>query len=252
MHKRVEKLAAKLNCSEQDIIKLFFKAPSLFFQSTKTLISKMNSAKKAFKSTQKEFIKTIHKQPQLLYLNTETMIQNITDTANLLGIPKEKLIKTALKQPQLFEQKPQTILYNVTESAKLIGCPEQEFIKQAFGQPCLFCQKPETNSRKTKIANYYRKLKNLPPQNSVAQVSDKKLYNLVIGLLIKGEELKVSNKSKINVFRFNLEKYLKSNPDINFNIKIPNDEIVPGFIKYVQDTSLKILGRNIFEFEIYK
>lgn len=250
LHKRVKELAAKLDCTEQDIAKLFFRAPSLFFQTTKTLITKMKESRKAFQCTQKEFIKTVFKQPQLLYLNTETMLQNMTETARLIGIDREKFIKTALKQPQLLEQKPQTIFNNVTESAKLIGCTEQEFIKQALGQPCLFCQKPETNARKTKISNYYRRLKNIPPQNNVLQVSDKKLYNHVIGLLIKREELKSSNCSKINVLKFNLEAYLKTNPGTCFNITIPNDEIVPEFIKYVQNTSLEILGKNIFEFNI--
>lgn len=250
MQQRIKELAKGLDCTEQEIIKLLYKAPILNFHTPQTLINKVKESKKAFQCTKKEFIKTVFKQPQLLYLNKETMMQNITETANLLGIPKEKLIKTALKQPQLFEQNPQTILHNVTESVRLIGCTKQDFIKHALAQPCLFCQKPETNSRKADIANYYRKLKNIPPQNTISQVSDKKLYNPIIGLLIQREELKTFNKSKINVFKFNLENYLKSNPDCQFSFEIPNDKIVDGFIKYVQDTSVNSLGKNVFEFKV--
>ena len=247
---RIEELANGLDCTEQEIIMLMFRAPILNFHAPQTLMTKVKESQKAFGCTREEFIKTVFKQPRLLYLNTETMMQNITETANLLGVAKEILMKKALKQPQLFEQKPQTILNNVIGTANLIRCTKQDFVKQALAQPCLFCQKPETNARKANIANYYRKLKNIPFQNSISQVSDKKLYNQIIGLLIKREELKIFNESKINVFKFNLETYLKSNQDMNFYFEIPNDEIVPEFIKYVQDTSVRLIGKNIFEFRI--
>ncbi len=252
INQRIKELSRGLDCTEQEIKDLLLRAPILNFHAPQTLISKVKAAKKAFNCTQAEFIRTVFKQPQLLYLNLDTMLQNITETAKLLDMSKEILMKKALKQPQLFEQKPQTILDNVMGSARLIGCTKQEFIRQSLAQPCLFCQKPETNARKANIANYYRKLKNVPFQNTVAQVSDKKLYNQIIGLLIKREELKIFNESKINVCKFKLDKYLKSNSQINFYFEIPDDEIVDGFIKYVQDTSVKLLGKNIFEFQVMK
>lgn len=236
-----------LKCSVEKYVKIGLKQPSLFFTKPITLLKNIEKSSELLRCSFEDFVKAGLKQPNLFYQKPETLMDNATKSSELLNCSFEKFVKAGLQQPQLFCLKPETLLKNVTESAQILGCSIEDFTETCLKQPSLFCMKPETLGKKLKLENYYRKLQNKDVTNKLARFdSDKKVYSKILGILIKNAD---KNSIK-NVNDYDLEQFLKANQDKTFSLEIPQDEVAEDFIKFVQETSIKTIGKNIFEFKI--
>ena len=49
---------------------------------------------------------------------------------------------------------------------------------------------------------------------------------------------------------FNLKNFIKAFENRTFSFEIPKDEAAENFIRFVQETSINTIGKNIFEFKI--
>jgi len=283
LQNNITKLSQLLKCPKDKLVKTALHYPQIFYRNPEVLNNNMEQLAQSLKCTKVELINAIFRQPILLCRTPESIISNVTLTSELLGCPPEEFTKTALKQPSLFMRTPKSIEENVNKSAELLKCTKEEFtsaglkhgalftirpetlfdnaqktatllnmseatfIQSALRKPSYFCMKPESLLEKRKILNYYKKLQNLPPANIINVQSNKSLYSEIIRLLIQKTD---PENPSYYVKAFNFEAFLKANADKSFCFDIPNDEIVPNFIKFIQDTSQNTINKNIFEFKV--
>ena len=246
----IKNSAIMLNCSEEDFIKAGMKQPCLFYYKSETLKNNVNKSAELLDCSTEDFVKAALKIGTLFYLKPENLKNNAQMSAKLLNISETEFIKMALRQPPLFNLKPETIKHNAEEMAKIFHIPLEKYVKQFSTRPSTFCRKPENLKKKIQINNYFQKIKKEPLQNNILLISDDKLYSRILAYLI--QQLKDKNLEKFVKVRreFDLEAFVKSNADKDFSFEIPADEVAEDFVKFVQEASVKAIGKNIFEFKI--
>lgn len=239
-----------LNCSEKDFIFAALRQPNLICAKPETLKNNVETTSGYLNCSIEDYVKSALKHGALFYQKPETLKNNAEKTAQLLRISVDDFVKIALKHPTLFTQKPETIYSNISGSANVLDMTNEEFIKANANRPACFSQKPETIKKKLQIANYYQKIKNEPPVKFLYQKSDETMYSLILAHLIQQSGIE-GMKEWVKVKKsFRLEPFLKANKNRKFCFEIPQDEVAKDFVNYVQGTSIKTIGKNIFEFKI--
>ena len=180
----------------------------------------------------------------------ETILRNVKESSEILNCTEKKFIQVALRCPKLFYLRATTLLRKAQETSKSFGCSTYEYIKIALDYPHLLCQNSNTIGEKLKVENYYRKIKNEEPKKVPCKVSKEFVYkNILIYLLqkakIEGTEDFIKRKQN-----FNLTNFIKAFESQTFSLQIPKDEVAKDFVKFVQETSVNTIGKNIFEFKI--
>lgn len=237
-----------LNVSFDEFIKLAKINPQLCYTKSKTIINKIGQYAKLFNCSFEEFKELILTDPNILPKKPETLLQNIQKGAEKLGCTFEEYKAAAFKLPALFYRSPDTILQNAQTSAKLLGTPEKEFIDCGLKHPILLMSKPDTLFKKLQIFNYYKKIKGEENSNrKIVITSYNRLYsNIMFYLLGKNTSGVVSG----NISNFNIQKFIQANADKTFKFTIPQDPVANDFVQFINETSQKTIGKNIFELRI--
>lgn len=180
------------------------------------------------------------------------IIERAKHISKYLGCSEEDFIRAGMNTPGLFYKTFENYDRNIERMSEFLGCTPKEYIEKYLTNSNVFCSKPEALEKRIKIENYYKKVKNKPGKNVIRRESEKSLYNKILAYLIQKYSKDNPKINIINVRQFDLETFLKSLPKRQkiFRYEIPNDEIAPEFIKYVQDTSVKTIGKNLFKFKI--
>ncbi len=250
IQKNIQESTTLLKCTKEDFIHAVMKQPSLLYYQPKTLKNNVDKSSKLLKCSVESFINAALKTGSLLYQKPETLKKNVHMSAKMLGITEEEFIKMALRHPPLLCLKPETIKHNAEEMAKVLNISVKEYVKQISGSPTILSQKPETLKKKIEINNYFQKIKNEQPKINLLQCSDDKLYSRILAYLIqqlKDKKLEQYVKVRRN---FDLTTFIKANSDRKFSFEIPADEVAEDFVNFVQETSVKTIGKNIFKFKI--
>ena len=102
--------------------------------------------------TKQQIVKAALATPQLFYQKPTTLNGNVEGSATLLGLTKAQFTVTASRHPSLFTRRPATLNSNAQRSAELLGVTKQQFIAAAMRAPALFGQRPDTvNGKKPYI-----------------------------------------------------------------------------------------------------
>ena len=282
LNKNVEMTANLLQLSKNEFIKAALRYPQLLYQSPETLNKNVEVSAKLLEIPKENFIKAILKQPSLLARVPESLKKNVETSSDLIGIQKEDFIKIALRYPSLFYQSPETLNKNIEKAANLFGVtksvlaetslnfpqllclsPENmnknieksatlfemsknELVKTALDYPIIFSLKPETLQKKSKIITYYKKLQNKNEKISIlsSMKSFDTHYKNILNYLVRKNVDKEVLKKKVT-----LPELLTSSTG-TIKIQLPQSEVAEDFIKFAEDYSTKIVGKNIFEFTI--
>ena len=239
-----------LNCSEEDYIHAAIKQTNLFYFKPETLKNNADKSSELLNCSVEDFVNAAMKMGSLLYQKPETLKKNAQISAKLLGITEEEFVKMALRHPPLFGQKPETLRRNAEGMAKVLSISVREYVRQISGRPATLSQKPETLKKKIEINNYFQKIKNEKPQINILQSSDDKLYLRILAYLLQQLKDKELTKFILVKRNFDFEAFLKAFSDRKFNFEIPDDKVAEDFVKFVQETSINTIGKNIFEFKI--
>lgn len=180
------------------------------------------------------------------------ILEKAKSISEFLGCSEEDFIKAGITTPGLFYKTIGNYDRNIQEMSKFLGCTQKEFVEKYLTNSSVLCAKPESLEKRIKIENYYKKVKNKLGKNVIRRESEKALYNKILAYLIKKYSKNNPKINIVNIRQFDLETFLKSLPKLKktFYYEIPKDEIASEFIKYVQDTSVKTTGKNLFKFKI--
>ena len=180
------------------------------------------------------------------------ILEKAKSISEFLGCSEEDFIKAGITTPGLFYKTIGNYDRNIQEMSKFLGCTQKEFVEKYLTNSSVLCAKPESLEKRIKIENYYKKVKNKLGKNVIRRESEKALYNKILAYLIKKYSKNNPKINIVNIRQFDLETFLKSSPKLKktFYYEIPKDEIASEFIKYVQDTSVKTTGKNLFKFKI--
>ncbi len=248
--KHIKESSNSLNCSVKDFVKVALKQPILFYCNADTLNKNVKKASELLGCSFDQYVQAALKQGTMLYQKPAKTKSNIQRSAEFLHISEKEFVSIALKHPPLFVQKPETLKENAEKMAKILNISINDYFKKIKGKPSILSQKPETLESKLKINAYYYKIKNEKSLNTIAQDSNDKLYSKILAYLVQ----QLKNKefdSLVKVMKyFNIENFLRVASNKNFYFEIPADEVARDFTKYVQEISIKTIGRNIFEFKI--
>ena len=172
--------------------------------------------------------------------------------SEFLGCSEKDFIKAGINTPGLFYKTIGTYDKNIHKMSDFLGCTKEEYISKYLTNSGVLCSNPESLEKRIKIENYYKKVKNKPRKNVIRRESEKALYNKILAYLIKKYSKNNPKINIVNIRQFDLENFLKSSPKLRkvFCYEIPKDEMASEFIKYVQDTSVKTIGKNLFKFKI--
>ena len=241
----VSKTSKLLGTKFEDFTKAALKQPQLFYQKPETILGNINRTSKSLNIKSEDFTKAALKQPVLFCLKPETILKKLNNASKLLQITPEDFIQAAFKQPALFLQKPETIFDNVSKNSKLLGINPKDFTENALKMPQLFCLKPETLVKKVKIIQYYKKIQNKDSNKIVTSLqTDGKLYETILNYLVKK-----SDGLKTAIDKKNFVRYL-SNSNRIYNFEIPNHEVAVDFVEFAKEFSDKNFGKQIFSFKI--
>ena len=247
LNKNVKTFAKIFKISMEESVLAALKIPQLFSYSPQTLKKNIETVAKKLRVLEEVYIRVALKRPQLFAQKPETIDNNVKTSAKFLNINKSTFIQAALKQPQLFYQKPETINNNVEEAARVLGISKSDFVKMALKQPSLFYQKAETISRKSKIINYYRTLKHEDTKQKISirnfSTSDENLYKNIFIHIIQNKYFPKLNKNEIKT---KLPELLSPFND-TITIEIPSFELVEDFIKFAEEYSKNLVGKNILK-----
>ena len=250
LNKNIESAAKIFNITKEEYIEAALKRPQLFSCLPETLNRNIEDTAKKLDITKEEYIKLALKRPQLFNIKPETVNKNVKTSAKLLSINKSEFIKAALKQSQLLYQKPETINKNTEASAKVFGMSKAAFVKMALKQPSLFFQNPETLAKKVKIINYSNKFnqktKTAAPSGRSVLNSDEKLYKNILFQIMQKKIFTSLTKTQVEL---KLAEFLNSSKDV-IAIEIPKFDYVEDFIKFAENFSRKVAGKNIFQFTV--
>ncbi len=180
------------------------------------------------------------------------LLKRVKIISKFLGCSEKDLIKAGITSPGLFYKSIENYEKNIREMSDFLGCTKEKYIEKYITNSGVLCTKPETLEKRIKIENYYKKVKNKQGKNVIRRESEKALYNKILAYLIKKYSKNNPKVNIINIRQFDLGNFLKASPKLNktFCYEIPDDEIAPEFIKYVQDTSVEAIGKNLFKFKI--
>ena len=281
----IEGLANLLAISKEDCIKLYQKTPYLFSRNFKILERNMQRTAKLLEIDFDKYILLAKKQVNLIYQSPETIYNNVLQGSKLLNIDIETLKNNYVKRPQLFVQKPETIYGNVLKLAELLHLDLPRCMKMCNGNPQLFYMNPENIYKK---ANELAKIKQVDMQfivewamkqpgillystslvkhkmeinsffsevineslkgTTISMNKDEDLYIRILKFLIKK-----ANKTTVSSYK-NICDAVKQNmlehPDIEYVFELPQHLQTENFIKFAENFSKDVLGKNIFTFKI--
>ena len=246
---KIDLLAKELNRPKTDIVNACKKAPDFITNSVDYIKSNIDTVTKELSLSKDDYINAGLSYPLLLMYKPETVIKNTSELADWFGKTKEEMAKIILKTPCLAILKPQTIINNVENLVKLFN--DNDFKQKALADPLLMQLKPETIYHKYSLQKYCKSLKGLPVESvSIPRKSDEYLLCEMLRILInKANQVCLA---KQNDFKNNLIKFINSNPDYDYNFKIPDDGyIADELIKFTHDLCEENFGKQIIKIEKY-
>ncbi len=225
----------------------------------------------------KGYIKAALRQPQLFYLKAKTIKENIKGVVDdeffrKNGLSEKEYIEAALSKPQLFCMKAKTVKENIKgvvddEFFKENGLSPGIYIETALKQPSLFYQKAETVREHIKIQHLIKLDKlythnKTPSGDELVNVAKHKLLTLssrnLYLLLLKQKvfernnipaEIRGQNQSARKITEY-YTKLFKENPDLVISFNIINHPQTQSFIKFLEEFSNEISGKNHFKVKI--
>lgn len=248
--KNVQQASEYFNCSESDYVKAALRQVQLFCQKPETLNSNIENTTKLLECSRNELVKVALREPEIFCLKSETILRNVKEASNTLNCTKKEYIQIALCNPKLFFFRATTLLKKIKEISQSLGYSEYECMKLALDYPYLLYQNAKTTGEKLKIENYYRKIKNEEPKKVPCKISKEATYIKILVYLLQNSKIEgIENFVKVKQ-NFNMQEFTKTFADKTFSFEIPEDEVAEDFVKFVQNTSTDIIGKNIFEFKI--
>ena len=245
----MKKTAKLLNIDYKKYVSLATKQVNLIYQKPETIYNNVNEGAKNFKLDIKTLVNSYIKMPQLFIQKPDTIYKNVKELSKLLNITEENTIKLCLKTPQYFYTSPKTLYTKATELAKLKQTDLKSVIALCFKQPNILIYKTSLIKQKMDIIDFYSKIieENLTGK-TIPMYKNEILYSNILKYLIKSE-----NKTRIptskNVYEA-IEENILSNPDIEYSFKLPEHTETENFIHFSENLSNKLLGKNIFKFNI--
>lgn len=234
-------------CPPGDMIKTTNRMPAFIYTKLSTMKKYIKKLTEVLQCSREEAIDFIMEQPSAMFYKKSLLKKRIKDGAKILGCTEEEFAKLCLKQQTLITLSTETLKTHVEDTSKLLGCTKEAFIELCKTRPTLLCMNPELLKQKNDILNYYKKIKNEATSTTLLSLdSTNTLYMRILAYL-----LNKNYDAKINIMYSNkyMPEYLKQADKI-YKLKIPDDTAAKGFTDFVQEYSTKILGKNIFEFEI--
>lgn len=250
LYKHVQETSKMLNCTEQEYIRASLRQPQLLCQKPETLIKNVRETSKKLECSEAEFIKAAIVEPALFCFKPETVAKYFKEAVNYLNCSEKDFLTAALKYPKLFIIKPDTLIKNTNSATQNLNLIKPEFVKIALTKPYLFCVNSESLIKKLKVENYYRKIKNEELKKYPNKDSEQVVYKRIIAFLIQKSNIEGTETFVRTKKDFDLNEFVKTFADREFSFEIPQDEVAEDFIKFVQETSIKTIGKNIFEFKI--
>ena len=242
--------AENFGCSESAFAKTALRHPDLLCRKPEVLKENLLKITQNLGCTKEEIVKAFLFDPSALSLKPDTVINNVKESAKVLKCSEKDFIDVALKCPKLFIITPKTLMNKVKDGSKNFKCSEFEFIKRGFTHPHLFTHSIESLGTKLEVENYYRKIKNEPLKTIPCKISDKVVYTRILAYLIQRAKIEGVEDLVKRKKSFNPEEFIKKFANKDFTFEIPEDNATEAFVKYVQESSIKAIGKNIFNFRI--
>ena len=185
--------------------------------------------------------------PAISILSKEYILKYIDECAQSMNCQTSDIKKIIRKRFSIVMRKPETLKENIKRISEYTETPEKEIIKQILEFPRIISFNSETIIHINKIRNYFRQLTGQIPVKRFDNISYKKAYSDILCTLMRESNPGIITDSYRN---FNLDEFLKTHANETFTIKLPDNEIIPDFIKYMQEQSEIIAKRNIFDFNV--
>lgn len=259
-----------------DYVKSACKTPTLFCLLPETVENKVKNMVDEYKDngmTTEKYLHACVKKPQLFYSSADSLKNNVDEIVKAYkdnGLTTDDYVRCCLKQPSLFLLSPITIKNNINNLVNKYsdkGLTLNDYIQTCKMAPSLFQNCPDTVAEHIDI-------KRFSFYNTGKYTDEKQAINKIIS---NGIELSFSSKLLLikyliapKIFEKNtmpkgfsrgghleekLEKYIKDNPDKEYEIEIRNCNTTTDCIKilneYLKELSQKALGKeNIFHTKI--
>ena len=238
-------MAKELNTQRNNILKAFKKCPNLVSCSVESIKSNIDTVVNALSLSKEDYHESGVKFPSRLVLKPEKVINNVTEVADWFGKTKEEMAKILLAMPSVATLQPQTVINNVENLVKLFK--DDKIIQKVLREPVFMQMKPETVYHKYSLQKYYKLLSGFSFESlHIPKNKDEYFYLDMLRLLIsKANNIRLS-KLKPDDCKSNLISFINSNPDYNYNFKIPDDGyIADELIKFTHDFCEENFGKQI-------
>ena len=242
---KIDLLAKELNTPRNNILKALKKCPNLVSCSVESIKSNIDTVVNALSLSKEDYIESGVKFPSILVLKPEKVINNVTELADWFGKTKEEMAKILLAMPSVATLQPQTVINNVENLVKLFK--DDKIRQKVLREPVFMQMKPETVYHKYSLQKYYKLLSGFSFESlHIPKNKDEYFYLDMLRLLIsKANNIRLS-KLKPDDCKSNLISFINSNPDYNYNFKIPDDGyIADELIKFTHDFCEENFGKQI-------
>ena len=261
--------------------------PNIYYMKNEIIKKNFDDAIKLFNLKKEKYAEAVSKHLVLVCMKPETMHNNIIELSKLFRLSQNMLVEMALVNPNLFYQKPSTIYNNFNEVTQIIKKNNDEVLQMFVKNPNILSYKPTTIKNKiVTISDIF----GIPYEETICTVlknpiilkyTDKKLLNKknlkdyylrisvnpqpcaklmstinhsedclcagILAYIMAGKKEFYNENGKKFV-----EDYISENHNKILVYNIPNGAAVDEVIKYANNLSVQILGRNIFKFNIVK
>lgn len=175
--------------------------------------------------------------------------KNVLRLAELLHLDLSSCMKLCAGNPQFFYMNPETIYDKANELAKIKQVDMKFIIEWAIKQPSILLYSTSLVKQKMEINNFYSKVINEPLKGRTLSMNkDEDLYAKILKFLIKK-----ANKTTVSSSR-NISEAVKrtliENPEVEYLFEVPQHFKTESFIKFSENFSKEVLGKNIFTFKI--
>lgn len=204
------------------------------------------------------------KNPSIVPIGVGNIKSNAEKTVELLkgtGLTLDEMINSYLKQPPLISSLPNTIAANFNSVAShnhMISRPV--LMRNFLSNPSMFYQSPETIKKHLDVVIFMLKNKfgsRLPEEEIVNKAAGKtltystdqyylRLLNRLMFASLGENKLKETNLRQV------LTEFLQDHNGLMYEFTVIEDKCAKEFIEFVEQFSLKAVGRNLFNITIRK
>ena len=242
----------EFNLSEDDIVKFLIKYPSMMCFDIDTLKNRFNSALSLFNCNRNIVEKIFISSSNISGTKTEKLQSNIQNLIKILGITEEQTIELGIKVPYILSLNTDKLKDKIFEVASIMNLSYDDIRAAAVKQPAILISTPESLRKKKELRFYYNRLINNKNNNlsvyGIYTTSYNRMYESALSYILIGKKIQLYKMDKHDERLVNYIKSLNKNNIYEYNI--PKGESAFDLINYAEKLSGKLLGKNIFKFNI--